>query len=60
MWDECKFLTASMCLGPSKAALKNLRVKLVIVPPDLIETKMHQVANAVDDPNEALAKMQLA
>jgi hypothetical protein len=49
-----------MCLGPSKKYFKNLRVRQVIVPPDLIETKMHQVANAFEDPAAALAKMQAA
>lgn len=49
-----------MCLGPSKKALKNLRVKQVIVPPDLIETKMHQVASAFDDSSAALQRMQQA
>lgn len=58
MWSESKHLTSSMCLGPPRKIFKNLRVKQVVVPPDLIETKMHQVASAFDDPASALQKMQ--
>lgn len=49
-----------MCLGPCRKAFKNLRVKQVVVPPDLIETKMQQVASVFEDPASALQKMQLA